>query len=349
MIRNQTIRKVVKQWAYSTGLLEMWRRLRNRGRLTVVMFHRVLPGGHPAWSYSDPAWLVSDRALGECLRFFRRHYTVVGLEELLAIREGRLKEPPYPLLITFDDGWSDTAEYAAPLLKEHGLPAAVFVVADAVGERELWQEALIRAWRQRRLEAYEFQRLWEASGEGDWQDAPALLSHIDAIWRLIGRLSRMDSAQRNNLIRDVITGEGAPRKSEMLSLGELRSLLLAGLDVGSHGLTHTPIPYAPEPADELRCSRLALAEMLADASHPGLRAFSFPRGIYDQRAVAAAAEAGYQLLFTSDQRLDPTPVGASAPAVLGRINIPSCVVSDASGRFTAASLAAWLFLQPHRS
>jgi peptidoglycan/xylan/chitin deacetylase (PgdA/CDA1 family) len=347
MIRNHIIRTLVKQWAYSTGLLGMWRRWRNRGRLTVVMFHRVLPGGHPAWSYSDPAWLVSDRMLDECLRFFTRHYTVVALEDLLAIRDGRAKAPDHPLLITFDDGWSDTAKYAAPLLKEHGVPAVVFVVSEAVGKHELWQESLIRAWRQKELQAREYRRLWEAaSGVGG--QIPSSLGRIGAIWALIGRLSGMDSSRRSDLIRDVVNGDGAPETPAMLSLAELRSLLPAGFGVGSHGLTHTPIPHAPDVDRELRCSRSALADMLADASHPGLRTFSFPRGIYDHRAIAAAAEAGYQLLFTSDERLNPIPAKAPLPVVLGRINISSTVVSDTSGRFRPASLAAWLFLRPHQ-
>lgn len=40
--------------------------------------------------------------------------------------------------ITFDDGFANFAELAAPLLREHGLPATVFVVSDQVGRTNAW-------------------------------------------------------------------------------------------------------------------------------------------------------------------------------------------------------------------
>ena len=135
----------------------------------------------------------------------------------------------------------------------------------------------------------------------------------------------------------------------MLTAASLRALRDAGVAIGSHGFTHTPIPQASDPVRELRSSRTALAAMLDDASHPGLRTFAFPHGLYDRRAMAMAAEAGYRLLFTSDERLNPIPRGKSAPVVLGRINIPFSIIADAAGRFHPEFLACWLFLRPRRS
>ena len=40
--------------------------------------------------------------------------------------------------ITFDDGFANFAEHAAPLLLAHGLPAALFVVSDHVGGTNAW-------------------------------------------------------------------------------------------------------------------------------------------------------------------------------------------------------------------
>lgn len=41
--------------------------------------------------------------------------------------------------ITFDDGFANFGEVAAPLLAGHGLPATVFVVSDAVGGTNAWR------------------------------------------------------------------------------------------------------------------------------------------------------------------------------------------------------------------
>ncbi|HKH48912.1 MAG TPA: polysaccharide deacetylase family protein, partial [Thermoanaerobaculia bacterium] len=44
-------------------------------------------------------------------------------------------------LITFDDSYRDFAEHAWPLLRDYGFSALVFLVADAVGDKNHWDEA----------------------------------------------------------------------------------------------------------------------------------------------------------------------------------------------------------------
>jgi peptidoglycan/xylan/chitin deacetylase (PgdA/CDA1 family) len=72
---------------------------------------------------------------------FRRHVewlarervTVLPLESLLADREER-----DAVAITFDDGFRSVATEAAPVLRERGWPAVVFVVSDRVGQTNDW-------------------------------------------------------------------------------------------------------------------------------------------------------------------------------------------------------------------
>ena len=72
---------------------------------------------------------------------FRRHVAwlasgavrVVPLERIAAVSDDE-----HAVAITFDDGFRNFGELAAPLLADHGLPATVFVVADAVGRDNRW-------------------------------------------------------------------------------------------------------------------------------------------------------------------------------------------------------------------
>lgn len=349
MTEAARIRVLAKELAYSSSLLGVIHRLRNRRVLTVVTFHRVLPRDHPGRVGGTPAWIVLDTVFRDCLGFFARHYAVVGLEDVLNACVGVKPLPLRPLLITFDDGWADTAEYALPLLQEARLPAAVFVVADAVGKTELWQDMLIRMWRLGRLQPRHYARLWEAAGGDD--QAPASLStssreDFSAIWALIRRLTPLTALARLSLLQETVPAASVPEQPQMLSLAQLRYLHSAGISIGSHGLTHTPIPQAPDPNHELRCSRLVLAGMLADGSHFGLDAFAFPRGIWDRATIAAATRAGYQLLFTSEEHLNVIPVKPAFPLVLGRIHIPGPQLTSSAGRLREASLAWWLFMRP---
>lgn len=71
--------------------------------MTVVMFDRTTTIGSPAGTDADPDYSVAAPLFAACLRFFRRHYSVVGLEQLRTSLLGGM--PPRSLLITFDDRW----------------------------------------------------------------------------------------------------------------------------------------------------------------------------------------------------------------------------------------------------
>ncbi|HEX7979598.1 MAG TPA: polysaccharide deacetylase family protein [Gemmatimonadaceae bacterium] len=75
-------------------------------------------------------------------RSFRRHIAwlaqshvrVVPLEEITSVSVDE-----DAVAITFDDGLASFGRAAAPLLVEHGLPATLFVVTDAVGSSNVWR------------------------------------------------------------------------------------------------------------------------------------------------------------------------------------------------------------------
>ena len=75
-------------------------------------------------------------------RTFRRHaqwlasgrVRVVPLDELPTLADG-----DDAIAITFDDGLESFGRIAAPVLRDHGLPVTLFVVADAVGTTNVWR------------------------------------------------------------------------------------------------------------------------------------------------------------------------------------------------------------------
>ena len=133
---------------YASGALGLYHRLRNADSLTVVMFHRTLRPGDPRWSTCDPDYTLPESLFVASLGFFARHYRVVSLDQVLEARRDGTRLPPRALLITFDDGWLDNVDYALPALQRSGLPAVMFVAADAVGAGQpFWQERMIAALR----------------------------------------------------------------------------------------------------------------------------------------------------------------------------------------------------------
>jgi len=92
----------------------------------ILTYHSIDESGSPI-SLSEQvfrsqiAWLA------------RSSVRVVSLDDLM-----RLPAATDAVALTFDDGFVNFGDIAAPLLAEHGLPSTLFVVADAVGRTNRW-------------------------------------------------------------------------------------------------------------------------------------------------------------------------------------------------------------------
>jgi peptidoglycan/xylan/chitin deacetylase (PgdA/CDA1 family) len=65
-------------------------------------------------------------------------YRPVGIDRLLAHRNGRVSLPPRSVVITFDDGYLDCLRYAVPILEATRFRAVFYVVAGLLGKRSSW-------------------------------------------------------------------------------------------------------------------------------------------------------------------------------------------------------------------
>ena len=120
----------------------------------------------------------------------------------------------------------------------------------------------------------------------------------------------------------------------------------ARIGIGSHGLTHTPIPLAANPQKELKDSRRRLVALLGLEERRVPLALSFPHGLYNEETVQLARAAGYRLLFTSDPHLASADTVNWHTTLIGRVNIPSRNITDRKGNFRPELLALWLFNRP---
>src|SRR5258708_5926751 len=259
---------------YRSGVLPLLHRLRNRNVLTIVMFHRILAPQDPRWAGADPEWTLSVDLFRACLDFFRRHYTVIGLDQLMAARDGA-GLPPCPLLITFDDGWADNAEYALPALREAELPATLFVAAASVDRREaFWQERIYAAWATRRLRLADLRR--EAALLGLDQSAFADADESAAGLRVaIAALQKVGASARDRLLASLPALVEAPEiPDQMISADQLRHLAAGGVAIGLHGHSHNPLTEV-DAAAELSAAQHRLGSLLGGASGGRLDTLSF--------------------------------------------------------------------------
>lgn len=101
------------------------------------MYHSIAPSGPPALE----TYRVTPARFEEQLDYLREAgFRNVGLAEWGEAMRSRRPLRGRRVLITFDDGHRDFAEYAWPLLRRYGFQAVVFLVADRVGTTNGWDK-----------------------------------------------------------------------------------------------------------------------------------------------------------------------------------------------------------------
>lgn len=132
-------RRAVYHAMRGSGALTMRRARRvaaGRGWATVLVFHSVNDAWpHDGLNMRTPLF----RAICELLR---RDYSVLSTADLVRRLSGGAPLSGREVVITFDDGYLDNYEAAAPILAELGLPAMFYLTAGYVGtDRQFWWDA----------------------------------------------------------------------------------------------------------------------------------------------------------------------------------------------------------------
>ena len=276
------------------GLPALMRRFRAAG--VVLCYHNVCSTGAAARAGEPAVHLPVDRFAAQA-RWLARHYDVVPLRELV----GRL-EAGRPLrglaAVTFDDGYAGVFTHAWPLLLELGLPATVFVVADAPDHHDgFWWDhpAVAHAATPARRER------WLTALRGDGEG-------------ILGAATRPIAAPPLPL----------PPSHRPADWGTIAAAVDAGLELGAHSATHRTLTQldGPELEREIVSSREAVHARTR--TRPAF--FAYPYGLWDARVRDAVHSAGYRGAVTLDYGL----VSAGTDAwTLRRVNIPAAITLPA--------------------
>jgi peptidoglycan/xylan/chitin deacetylase (PgdA/CDA1 family) len=147
--RFGTIRKLATRllnWTNTVALLEgalsvagSWKVLEDEvGRsCSSLLYHHV----GPVRPGTKRELTVSPERFESHIRWLaRKGYAGIKPSDWLSwIRHGK-SLPAKPILLTFDDAYADTADFALPILKKYGFSAAVFVVTGRLAGTNTWDE-----------------------------------------------------------------------------------------------------------------------------------------------------------------------------------------------------------------
>lgn len=295
------------------GVIESVLRLRARlgsPYLTVLTYHRVFDA--PEEYHFDRGVIdVGPEAFDAQLKVLRRYFHVVGVEELCAHYAGEEKLPPNAAVVTFDDGYLDNLEVAAPILKDNGMRGVFFIATSYIEDRRVyWWDRINYLLHhaepgRRRVElSYPTRILLDLDNDRD-----------AALGTLLQLLKIQFGLDVERLLSDLADGLGVAWDRDLereladgfvMTWDQVRALRNMGMDVESHTRSHRALQTVPhaELVSELSGAKQDLERELGESVH----AISYPIG----RSIAnlapikqALREAGYQLGFTNASGAQP--------------------------------------------
>ena len=287
------------------------RKLLQEDAILVLTFHRVLSDTEAAVTSSLPGMVVRTGTFDALLRFLHDHFEVVTLTpELPAFTCGRKK---LRVLLTFDDGWSDTYSNAFPLAKREAAPFTVFVCPALVGKiAPFWPERAVREWRR--------------SGGAGFRFA--------TVTELIEGMKRMPVHERASL--PLMQGgelPADPPEPNLRTMGwpEIEELQANGIAIGSHTNEHKLLNHCTieERRRELEISKTNLEER---CEIPCL-AFAYPNGNWDPEIAEEVRAGAYRYAFTTDAGAWTSTTDCFS---IPRINISEPKLIGPDGKFSPA-------------
>jgi peptidoglycan/xylan/chitin deacetylase (PgdA/CDA1 family) len=261
------------------------------GRLSILIFHRVLDAPDPlAPSEPDIA------RFHELMRWIADWYNVLPFDEAVArLRSGSL--PPRAAAITFDDGHVDGYTHALPVLQHYGLSAIFFVPGGFIDGGWMWDDSLVEAVRNAQGD-------WLETGIASIPAAPVRTTaeKLALLTRLVTTVKYLPPSARRDIVARIVESSGVTLAgSIMLNAAQIRALRDAGMQIGSHTLTHPLLAICTEAEAEAEIA--ADRERLAAVLGEPVRFFAYPNGKpyadYSRRHVEMVRRLGFEAAVTT--------------------------------------------------
>lgn len=253
---------------------------RLQDRVTVVMYHGVVPDGSPY-----DAWTLLPASQFEAqLEFICQHFTPLTIDQATNPPTG-LDKPG--LVVTFDDGLRNNLKTALPLLEAYGVPATLYVSTQRIEDGGLfWWDQIALALQQSRVTELDLSSLGLALYR--FADAPPRQRWGD-IENMLSAIKRDAYTDRETIAKRIAekllpSPELSPGEFATLTIDELRELAASELiTIGSH--THSHDLLTRLALEEARKNIQRAIDSLESWLGTDVRHFAFPGGDHNAELV----------------------------------------------------------------
>ena len=275
MSRIKSLLRHSYQWSAAT--FGAHNRRHAEPRLWVLMYHRILPEHDPRYRLEEPGMVVTPDSFRMHLEECQKLFDMVSLNDCVEdFRAGR-PIPSKACAVTFDDGWQDNLDYAAPILEQTGIPATLFAVVDKIGtDFRFWPNIVMELFAHN-SEIFKQHSLF--------QNLPGIGNTLVSRETLAAAIDHLKQYSENDIF-DALESLNwqkvlADTPPPLMNWPDLKRSPFA---VGCHTQTHRRLTSWLSEDDldyEIIDSAISLKQQVPN-SHP---LFCYPNGDYDARAL----------------------------------------------------------------
>ncbi len=254
-----------------------------RGRLSILIFHRVAPQPDPIFPDEQHA-----RRFDKTCGWLKSWFNVLPLDAAAAhLNTGTL--PARSACITFDDGYADNHDVAMPILQRHGLPATFFIATGFLDGGRMWNDTVIESVRLTKSSTLDL-------GELGCFAVSTPAEKAAAIGAIIGKIKYLPVAERLAAAQGIANAAQVdPPNNLMMTSAQVKAMRHAGMQIGAHTLSH---PILARLSDEqalaeIKGSKDFLEQLLG--KRVGL--FAYPNGKPGEDYLPASVEVVQSLGF----------------------------------------------------
>lgn len=259
-----------------------------KARLSVLIFHRVLPEPDPM--FSDE---IHAHRFDEICGWLATWFNVLPLDQAAVhLKAGTL--PARAACITFDDGYADNYHVAMPILQRHGLTATFFIATGFLDGGRMWNDTIIETVR-----TCEDLSVIEVDGLRRF----ARNDKLAAITTLINHIKYRPVAERITLTQDIarLANVELPQNLMMTS-AEVKAMRQAGMQIGAHTVSHPILARLTDEhaRQEIGDSKRYLEQLLGER----ITLFAYPNGKpgedYSPQSVEVVRSLGFDAAVSTE-------------------------------------------------
>ncbi len=285
-------------------------------KLSVVMYHYVRDlknSRYPEIKGCDV------RLFKEQIRFLKKHYNFVTIEEVIDAWNSKKQLPPHAVLLTFDDAYKDHFDYVFPILEHEHIQGAFYPPVKAITEHTVLDvnkihfilastpiEKFDQLLGELKLQLDKYRQEYQLESFDYYFDKLAVASRFDTKEVIfVKRLLQVELPEelRKKITDDIFVKtvgveESAFSRELYMSVDQIKCMVDCGMHVGSHGYDHYWLSSLSKEKQEHEIAKSI--EFIGNiGGDPNNWTICYPYGNYNEDTIDLLKQHGCKLGLTT--------------------------------------------------